>query len=139
MKSPLLFLCAAAALASGCSSFPTDRIAAHQADFDQWPAPVQAQVRAGQVAAGFTAEQVLIALGDPSEKTQAGGPGLLSEVWIYHRRAPRFSLGIGGGGFSGNTAVGGGVSASGLKLGQDLDGRVIFLNGRVTEVEIMTS
>jgi len=139
MKSlTLLALAVAVVAASGCSSFPTDRIAAHQADYNRWSPEVQAQIRAGQVGAGFSAEQVQIALGDPSEKTQAGGPGLLSEVWVYHRHAPRFSFGVGGGGFSGNAAVGGSASVNGLKLGRDVDGRVVFVNGRVTEVQIMT-
>jgi hypothetical protein len=134
----LLLLGVALAGTPGCTTFPTDRIASHQADFNAWPPEVQAQVRAGQVGAGFTPEQVWIALGEPSAKTQAGGPGSLTEVWVYHRRAPRFSIGIGGGGYSGNTAVGGSVSANGLKLGLDVDGRVLFFNGRVTEVEITT-
>ena len=137
-RIPWLALAALALATAACTSFPTDRIAAHQADYNSWPPDVQAKVRAGQVAAGFTQEQVFVALGEPSEKTQAGGPGLLSEVWLYHRHAPRFSVGIGGGGVSGNTAVAGGVSANGLKLGLDVDGRVVFLNGLVTEVEIMT-
>lgn len=124
--------------AAGCATFPADRIAAHQADFNSWPPAVQAQVRAGQVAAGFIPEQVFIALGDPSAKTQAGTPGAITEVWVYHRRAPRFSFGIGGGSFSGNTAVAGGVSANGLKLGLDVDGQVVFFNGRVTDVQIVT-
>jgi hypothetical protein len=122
----------------GCQSYPPDRISAHQAEFNSWPPAVQAQVRAGQVGLGFTSDQVLIALGDPSEKTQAGVPGNYSEVWVYHREAPRFSIAIGGMSFGGHSAVGGAVSANGLKLGVDENGRVIFLNGRVTEVEITT-
>jgi hypothetical protein len=139
MKSiPLFALAVVAAGLCGCATYPTDRIAAHQAEYDSWPPPIQAQVRAGQVGAGFTPEQVFIALGEPRVKTQAGVPGSVTEVWVYHRHAPRLSIGIGGGGFSGHTAVAGGVSASGLKLGLDVDGRVVFYNGRVTQVEIMT-
>ena len=138
MKPALvLFLALAAAGVSGCTQFPADRIAAHQAEFTSWPPDVQARVRSGQVALGFTQEQVFIALGDPSRKSEAGVPGNVTEVWAYSKEAPRFSFGIGGGSFGGHTAVGGDVSASGMKLGLDESGRVIFHNGIVTEVEVV--
>jgi hypothetical protein len=126
-----------AATLAGCATYPSDRIASDQADFNSWPPAVQAQVREGRVAPGFTPEQVFVALGNPSEKTQAGVPGDLAEVWVYHKSAPRISIGIGGADFGGHGGVAGGVSAYGLKLGIDEDGRVIFHNGHVTEVEIM--
>jgi len=84
---------AAALVTFGCQSFPSDRIAAHQADFNSWPPEVQANVRAGRIALGYTQEQVLVALGEPTQKTQAGDPAALSEVWAYDRQAPRFGLG----------------------------------------------
>ncbi len=126
-----------AAGVSSCTQFPADRIGAHQAEFNSWPPDIQAKVRSGQAALGFTQEQVFIALGDPSRKSEAGVPGNLTEVWVYRVEAPRFSFGIGGGSFGGHTAVGGDVSASGLKLGLDENGRVIFHNGIVTEVEVV--
>lgn len=129
---------AAAALLGGCQSFPTDRIAAHQADYNSWPPDVQAKVKAGQVDVGFTQEQVFIALGDPSVKTQAGAPGNLTEVWVYHHRAARFGFAVGGASFGRGSAVGGGVAVNGLKLGLDVDGQVTFYNGRVTGVQIFS-
>src|SRR5579872_5715287 len=95
-------LCAAAVLAAlaGCATpTPDDRIAAHQASFSSWPADVQAQVRAGEVAVGFTPEQVLVALGEPNLRTTAAGPQGVTDVWVYRRRAARLSVGIGGASF----------------------------------------
>jgi hypothetical protein len=123
---------------AGCQSFPPDRIAAHQAEFNTWPPDVQAKVRAGLVDVGYTQDQVFIALGEPSTKTQAGYPGNLSEVWIYHRRAARFGFAVGGASFGRGGGVAGGASVNGLKLGVDTDGEVIFLNGRLTSVHIYT-
>jgi hypothetical protein len=132
-----LLLLLAALATGGCQSYPTDRIAHHEAAFSTWPPDVQADVRAGRIRLGFTEEQVLVALGEPTAKTQASAPGMLSEVWIYNRRAPRLSIGLGGGGFDGRTAVGGAVSASGIKLGQDEEGRVLFHNGLVADFSIL--
>lgn len=141
MEYPLSFLAAALALGTlgGCATpTPADRIAAHQAEFASWPPQVQANVRAGIVAAGYTPEQVLVALGPPNMKSAAAGPGDVAEVWVYERRAPRLSVGFGVGSFGRSSAVGGDVGVNGIKLGQDVGGRVIFRNGRVVDVEIMT-
>src|SRR5271166_2469539 len=91
----------------------------------------------GLLDLGYTQEQVLVALGEPSLKTQAGDAANLSEVWVYNKRAARFSFGIGGAEYGGHSAVGGGVSASGIKLGHDEDGRVVFHNGRVADFSIV--
>jgi len=128
----------AAGLLAGCQSFPTDRIAAHQAEYNSWPPEVQAKVRAGQVDVGYTQEQVFIALGQPTAKTQAGVPGNLTEVWIYHRRAARFGFAVGGASFGRGGGVAGGASVNGLKLGVDTDGQVVFTNGLLTSVNIFS-
>jgi len=127
-----------AGLLAGCQSYPTDRISAHQADYNSWPPDVQAKVRAGQVDVGYTQEQVFIALGDPTAKTQSGVPGSLTEVWIYHRRAARFGFAVGGASFGHGGGVAGGASVNGLRLGVDTDGQVTFFNGRLTSVNIFT-
>ena len=134
LRIPLLVV-ALLALAA-CQSFPTDRISAHQADFNTWPPDVQAKVRAGQVDVGYTQEQVFVALGDPSGKSQSGYPGNITEVWIYHRRAARFGFAVGGASFGRGGGVAGGASVNGLKLGVDTDGQVVFTNGRLTSVNI---
>jgi hypothetical protein len=134
----LMTLTAVAVVFAGCATYPSDRIAAHQAEFNSWPPDVQQRVRAGLVAPGFTFEQVFVALGPPRIKTQAGPPGNVSDVWVYHRRAARLSLAIGGASFGRGSAIGGGVAMNGLKLGQDVDGEVVFTNGRVTDVHIYT-
>lgn len=139
MKSRVLAPClVAAALLAGCQSFPTDRISAHQAEYDSWPPEVQQHVRAGLVEAGYTPDQVFIALGEPSVKTQAGPPGNVTEVWVYHKRAARFGFAVGGASFDRHSAVGGGVAVNGLKLGLDVDGQVIFFNGRVTSLQVFS-
>ncbi len=135
-RGRLLVLSVVAAGLCGCQTFPSDRIAADQAGYNAWPADVRANVRAGRIAVGYTEEQVRVALGEPSLKTQAGDPGNLSEVWVYRREAPRFSFGIGGAGMGGHSAVAGGVSASGIKLGLDENGRVLFHNGLVHDFSV---
>jgi len=135
----LLALSLALGLAAltGCASYPSDRIASHQADFSSWSPDVQARVRAGTIAQGFTPEQVFIALGEPNAKSVTSYPGgVIVEVWSYRHLAARLSVGIGGGGYSGNTAVAGSASASGIPLGHDMFGRVVFTNGRVTQASI---
>jgi hypothetical protein len=138
MKHMAALLAAGLFLLCGCATAPSDRIAAHQAEFASWPANVQQLVSAGRVAVGFTPEQVAVALGNPDYKSAAAGPQGVTEVWVYRRRAPRLSIGVGGGGYSGSSAVGGSVSASGIPLGHDMDGRVIFSNGLVSDVSMTT-
>jgi len=138
MKRLATLLSAAALAAAGCATAPSDRIAVHQAEFATWPPNVQALVSAGKVGVGFTAEQVAVAIGNPDFKTAAAGPQGVTEVWVYHRRAPRLGIGIGGGSFNGSSAVGGSVSASGIPLGHDMDGRVVFSNGLVSEVSMVS-
>lgn len=139
MKIRMWFpLLVAAALLAGCQSYPSDRISARQAEFNSWPPDVQAQVRQGLVQIGFTPDQVWMALGDPQTKTMAGPPGDVTEVWVYHRRAPVFGFGIGGASFGRHSALAGGVSVNGLRLGQDVDGEVVFTNGRVTNLQVFT-
>lgn len=134
----VVFAAAVLAWLAGCQTFPTDRIAAHQAEYNSWPPDVQAKVRAGQVDVGYTPEQVFIALGEPTVKSSAGVPGNLSEVWVYHKRAARFSFAIGGASFGRNSAVAGGASVNGLKLGLDVDGQVIFTNGLLSSVQVFS-
>ena len=124
---------------AGCAtSTPADRVAAHQAEFASWPPEVQANVRAGIVAVGYTMDQVLVALGLPNVRSVAGVAGNSTEVWVYHRRAPRLGFAIGGASFGRSSAVGGSVAVNGIKLGQDVGGRVIFKNGLVAEVQVIT-
>jgi len=125
-----------AALA-GCASYPTDRIPAHQADFDSWPPDVQARLRIGRIAQGDTQEQVFIALGEPNAKSVTTYPNnAVVEVWHYRHIAARLSVGVGGSSYNGSTAVAGSASASGIPLGQDMFGEVVFTNGRVSQAHI---
>jgi len=140
LSSSKLLLCTGLLLGLvGCQSFPSDRISAHQADYNSWPADVQANVKQGIVAAGYTQEQVFVALGDPSQKIeQAGPPGNVTEIWVYHKRAARFGIAVGGASFGRGGGVAGGASVNGLRLGQDTDGQVTFVNGLVYSVNVFT-
>lgn len=108
-KVPASLLLAAALLAAAGCSTPTSRIAKHQAAFNEWPAAVQEKVRAGEVAIGFTADQTLVALGDPDRKFVRTTTDGTTEVWAYRKEKSRFSFGIGIGSVRGSTGVGGGV------------------------------
>ena len=120
---------------AGCVSTPADRIAGNRTAFDAWPAAVQAQVQAGQVAPGFTPEQVRLAAGEPDHvyvRTTAAGT---DEVWGYRSHQPRFSVGIGVAGGGGSTRVGGGTVLSSGGPYDDEVMRVIFSGGRVSAIE----
>ena len=136
MTPPLVIILAGAVLltAAGCST-PDSRVSKKSALVEPWPAEVQAKVRAGEVAVGFTPDQVRVALGDPDRtlaRTEAQGA---REVWVYFDKAPKFSLGIGVGGGGGGTSVGGGVGVSSEGRGDPERMRVIFEGGRVSAIE----
>lgn len=119
---------------AGCASKPADRIAADRATFEAWPADVQEKVAAGEIAVGFTAEQVRMALGEPSRVVKRTGQGGERTVWDFAASKPGFSIGLGMGGGSGNTSVGGGVGF-GSRGGRELVQRVVLADGVVESIE----
>jgi len=122
-------------LLAGCVSTPAGRIAQNRPAFDSWPANVQALVQAGQIAIGFTPDQVRMALGEPGRITVRTTAAGTSEIWSYVRRRPRFSFGVGVVGGGGGTRVGGATEmTSGGPYGGD-HLRVTFEAGRVSAVE----
>ena len=128
----LLGLTAVFAL-GGCASGPDSRIKKERAAFDAMPAEVQQQIKAGEVAVGFTQQQVTLARGKPDRigrRTTATGA---EEVWTYTRRASGLGIGLGVGGGSGG--MGGGVGVSTGGRAPDVEMRVIFSGGVVTAVE----
>ncbi len=117
----------------GCASSPDSRIKKEQAAFEAMPTEVQEQIRAGDVAVGFTQLQVTLARGKPDrvgKRTSASG---LEEVWTYERRASGLGVGLGIGGGSGG--LGGGVGVSSGGRAPEIELRVIFAGGVVTAVE----
>jgi hypothetical protein len=122
----------------GCASTPAERIARNRAAFAAWPPDVQAKVQAGEVAPGFTPEQVQMALGEPDHTFTRTTEKGIDEVWAYRDRKPRISIGLGVVGGGGSTRVGGGtVVNSGGPYYDDVL-RVVFEEGRVTAVEKVT-
>jgi hypothetical protein len=134
MKSRILLVSLVLALA-GCASSPADRIEKDRAAFDGWPSDVQAKIKAGEVAVGFTPAQVRMAAGDPDRIfTQTTAQGT-EEVWSYRSSKPRFSLGLGVGGGGGGTFVGGSTVVSSGGHHPDEVLRVVFAGGVVAAVE----
>ncbi len=124
---------AAGLVLAGCATTPESRVEKNAAVVATWPAEIQAQVKEGKVAVGFSAEQVRVALGEPDRITTLTDAKGQREVWIYSDRGPKFSFGIGVGGGSGY----GGVSVgSGGRRGR-AENRVTLENGRVSELELM--
>jgi len=137
MKSRALLTFFFLALA-GCASTPAERIAGNRAAFSAWPPDVQARVQAGEVALGFTPEQVQMALGEPDHSYTRTTERGTEEVWGYRDRKPRISIGLGVVGGGGSTRVGGAtVVNSGGRYYDDVL-RVVFEGGRVTAVEKVT-
>lgn len=130
----LTFACLVLALA-GCATTPAERIEKNRAAYDSWPPDVQARVRAGEVAIGFTTEQVHMALGDPDRVVTIAATNGTEEVWAYRNHRPQFTLGFGMGGGNGSGYAGGGatVSSQGAYPGEVL--RVTFAGGRAVVVE----
>ncbi len=81
-------------LFAGCAGVDS-RIAKNRSAYESWPLAVREKVAAGQIALGFTREQVEVALGEPDRvftRTDANGE---SQVWSYRDRMPRIGFGIG--------------------------------------------
>ena len=141
MNSRFSFLTVVAAscvlVFAGCSSSPKSRISKNQAAFNTYPADVQTKIRAGEVAVGFTAEQVTLAMGKPDnvyKRTSSAGD---SEVWVYKKSSPSLGFGLGfGTGVGSSSSVGTGVGV-GTGGGEDERARVILTGGRVSAVEKM--
>jgi hypothetical protein len=136
MRPLRLSLClASAVLLTACSTTPEQRIAGHQAQFDQYPAEVQRQIRAGKVDLGFTPGMVRLALGEPARTFTRQTDQGVAELWVYHDQGPRFSIGIGVGTYGRHSAGSVGVSTSTGGYDPEEKMRVEFRDGRVTAVE----
>lgn len=134
MRLSSLICVASLVVLVGCSSTPQDRISQNRSRYESFPAEVQRKITDGQVDVGFTEEMVTMALGEPGRKFRRADARGESEVWVYYKRKPQFGFGFGvsSGGYGG---VSSGVSMSTAPNPHDEFQRVIFQNGRVTEVE----
>ena len=121
-------------VAGGCAS-PSSRIGKSQAAFDSYPTEVQAKIRAGEVAVGFTPEQVKMALGKPDRIWERTTPAGAAEVWVYLDDGPRGSLGLGLGIGGGSTMAGGGVDVGTDSGAANERLRVTFTGGRVVAID----
>ncbi|MDX2186404.1 MAG: hypothetical protein SFV32_05700 [Opitutaceae bacterium] len=126
------FCLGVALLFVGCQSSPEDRIAKQQDVFAAMPAEVQDKIRKGEVAVGFTPEQVRLARGKPDNIAKRSTASGESEVWTYNKRGSGLGIGIGIGGGSGGMGGGVGVSSRGET---EVDMRVVFERNIVTAVE----
>ncbi|MEI6861007.1 MAG: hypothetical protein WCL04_02015, partial [Verrucomicrobiota bacterium] len=124
MKTKLYSCLLAALVFAGCAS-PASRIASHQAAFDSWPAEVRNRVRAGEIAVGFTPEQVRVALGRPDRVLMRTSVTGEAEVWVYRELEPASSsLGVGIGVAGSAGVIGGGMSLDGYSYEEII--RVVF-------------
>lgn len=122
----------------GCATTPAERIAKNHAAFASWPPDVQTKVQAGEVALGFTADQVQMALGEPDHTFTRTTEKGTEEVWAYRDRKPRISIGLGVVGGGGSTRVGGATAVTSGGPYYDDVLRVVFEGGRVSAVEKVT-
>ncbi|MBC7368887.1 MAG: hypothetical protein H7343_19095 [Undibacterium sp.] len=137
MISTGLWLVVAALGVTSCASTPETRLDKNAALVASWPGDVRAQVRAGKVAVGFTAEQVRVAMGEPDQTLTRTEAQVSREVWVYLDHGPKFSfgLGVGSGGGGSSTSGAVGVSTGGRGLRELM--RVIFEGGLVSAIEQM--
>ena len=120
-------LCGAAVLVASSAACATvaSRIKAHQAAFDASSPEAQQRIRQGEVAVGFTTDQVLMVLGHPQRDYAKNTPGAAQEIWVY---------GVDGGPASGvSPRYGGGdIVVSDAYFEENL--RVVFEKGAVVAV-----
>jgi hypothetical protein len=95
---------------------------------------VQQKIRAGEIAVGFSEEQVLMALGEPDHRTQVTAEDAAAEVWTWRRSVPGVAVGIGTGSRSGRVGIGTGVTVGEGARSED-EMVVELVNGRVTRFE----
>jgi hypothetical protein len=79
---PLLAAIAAAFVLAACSAGRT-RIKAHKAAFEASPPEVKARIRRGEIAVGFSSEQVYMALGNPNRVYGTEEPAERRQIWVY--------------------------------------------------------
>jgi hypothetical protein len=93
MRLPLfLGAIAASVLLAGCSAAHT-RIRAHKAAFEASPPEVKAKIRRGEIAVGFSTDQVYMALGHPNRVYGTEEPADRREIWVYGvNQGPGFGL-----------------------------------------------
>jgi hypothetical protein len=121
------------ALLAGCQSTPEKRIAKNQDAFEAMPADVRSKIRNGEIAVGFTEQQVRLAKGEPDRIGRRTTADAELVVWTYEKRSGGLGFGLGVGGGSGGLGGGVGVSTGGGRI--DVDLRVIFDGGVVTAIE----
>lgn len=138
MTNTSIVLVLAAALAA-CQS-PQSRIKRNQAAFDVFPPEVQQAIREGRAEAGFTPEQVQMALGKPDRVYTQKTAELTREIWAYGiQGGPRVGVGLGMSSMHLRNGSGSAYGSS-LDVASDIpDGRTwlryVFENGKVVSVE----
>lgn len=119
---------------AGCSTV-NSRVAAAPTVMQESPEEVRRLIRAGEVAVGFTRDQVRLALGDPNGVTRRVGARGDEEVWSYYRRGPWLGLGVGVGVMSGSRSGGASVGVGVGGREEEPRIRVTFVDGVVSAVE----
>lgn len=128
-------------LLAGCATTPAQRIQKNQELFDSLPVAEQARIRGGQIAIGYTADMVRIALGDPQRQLTRRTPDGESTIWLYldtQRRYERQRADIDGlliSGPGGMRSIGGSAWVNVLQEREILHRRVEFHQGLVTAIE----
>ena len=118
------------ALLAACST-PASRIKRNQAAFKAMPEDVQRRVERGEIALGFTPEQVHLAMGAPGRRYKVTRPQGESTIWVYRDREPIEATVFGGAGRSGGADL-----SSRVVVHQYFDDvRVIFEDNKVVEIQ----
>lgn len=132
-------------LLAGCATTPSQRIQKNQELFDSLPVAEQARIRGGQIAIGYTADMVRIALGDPQRQLARRTPDGESTIWLYLdtlRRYERQRADIDGllvSGPGGMRSIGGSAWVNVLQEREVFRIRVEFQQGLVTAIEEPTT
>lgn len=136
MNARLLFATTLVTLFLAACASPSSRIDNSKAAYDSYPPEVRSRIAAGQVDVGFTQEQALLALGEPSRKFTRTTERGASEVWAYEKSASNFSFGVGSGFGIGRSGFGGVGVATGTGDNNTQDKlRLVFENGKISSIE----
>lgn len=133
--SSILLICAA--ILVGCST-TNSRISKNQAAFDSYDVETQSLIRQGEIAVGFTPEQVEMSLGKPDREATLENESGKQIVWQYYKTKPSVGLSLGVGTvLGGSSSVGTGVGVSSGSRNELLEKNVVFSRetGNVSEIE----
>jgi hypothetical protein len=121
----------------GCGTTKSQRIQQNEALFNTYTPTERKLIRTGEIAVGFSQDQVRMSLGDPSAESTVDMAGGKQIAWEYRKLKPSLGLSLGGGIGTRGSGVGIGTGVGVSPDRSRLLKRVIFdrQTGEVSKIE----